>query len=791
MRTNMKKIAILCLLLAFSAAMTLTAQKSGGGTTAADFLIAPPASRVDAMGGVLDGLGSQLEGLYYNPAVLAAVPEFRLLLNVTPLPNEVTNSSLALGFPLFGGTAAAAVQLLNTGGFTFVNESGQAEASVSVYDAAATLSYSRYLWKTISLGVTARGVYSTLGDYQAFAFAGDAGAAAWFETPHVGQRPKPPTYKQLEAEFEKEKKGIESEKAKRTAEATKKSAAVAKEVDALDKSVSGLAVQVEKADEAKKPPLEEKKGEAEAAAEQKREELKSAQVEEQAALAEIDSWYEESLAGAQERFDRKVADLDAIQQERQRLFAMIDDPAQELTEEMVNGNVDSSITRTRELLDERTAAIQARNESYDQRRNARIEANRQDIAAYEGKIEAEAGPQRGEINAEIEALQAQKTSLEQSDPKANKTQIAELDKQIAAKNKELQGLLADTYLKRLADRIAAKNSEIKQIETDMAAMDQATGKEIQEATARAEKDVKAFEELRTELNKELKKAKLKRELDALTARKQKGIDKAQANYKDKEKRLYLRLLDAMYGNEEKIFQTRLGSARDEAGLRQLDFDGEQEKAREVLDDDWAFEQRLLAGKLRETPNDQALKEEQKQKDAAYKKSLADLDKQAGEFAAAEKKSLEEVTMQVKEERARMRLIYLQTDKPYLNTSVNLGVRNAGSPMTFVSEPYPLPATFSTALSYALLNVQNHNLKLASQLNVPFYDALNVGVGLEYVFANLAYVRAGYTFVAVDRTFAAGAGIRLALGFTEYTVDYAIRPLPDYGLQHSFGVSISF
>ena len=38
----------------------------------------------------------------------------------------------------------------------------------------------------------------------------------------------------------------------------------------------------------------------------------------------------------------------------------------------------------------------------------------------------------------------------------------------------------------------------------------------------------------------------------------------------------------------------------------------------------------------------------------------------------------------------MRLIYLQTDKPYLNTAAGLGVRNVGSPVKFVSEAVPLP-----------------------------------------------------------------------------------------------------
>jgi hypothetical protein len=779
-----------------SLALFSAAAQEGGGTTAADFLIFPPASRADAMGGVLDGMGSYIEGIELNPAVLAPLTEFHLQLNVNPLPNEVTDSQLSAGFPLFGGTAAAAVQLLNTGGFTFVNELGVPETTVGVYDAAAVLGYSRYIWKTIAMGVSAKGIYSTLGDYQAFAFAADAGLAAWFETPHIGQRPKPPTYKQLEAEFQKEKRGIDAEKGRRTAEATKKSAPAQKAVEALEKELASLNAQLEKAEEAKKPPLEAKKSEVEAALEQRRGELQSAQAEEQGAMDQVEGWHQEALAAAQARFDQKVADLDWIQQERQRLYAVIDDPAQELTEEMVNTNIDSSITRTRDLLGERASAIQTRKETYDQRRGVRLEEVRQLIAAYEGKIESEVGPRRGELNQEIESLKSQKTELEAGDPKLNKPQIQALDKQIAAKEKEVQALLADPWLKRLQDRIAAKNQEIKQVEADMAAMAQATEQAVKETSARADKDIKDFEKLRVGLGKELKKVKLKRELDLLSAPKQKGKDKAQRSYKEKEKRLYLQLLEAMYGNEEKIFQTKLASASDDSALRRMDFDTEHQKNLLVLDDDWAFEQRLLAARLREAPNDPSLKQEQAQKEKAYKQAIADLDRKTVEFNAAESKALADTLATVKGERRKMRLVYLQTDKPYLNTSVNLVARNLGTPMRFVAEGYPLPATFGAALSYALLNIPNHNLKLASQLNVPLYDQLSLGLGLEYVFANLGYLRAGYALglenpSSLDRSFSAGFGVRLALGFTEYSVDYAFRPLPDYGLLHSIGVAISF
>ena len=91
------------------------AQEGVGGTSGADFLLFPPASRTDAMGGVFDSLEVNLEGVHFNPAALGLVPDFRVQLNINPLPNEVMQNQLAVGFPLFGGTAAVAAHLLTTG----------------------------------------------------------------------------------------------------------------------------------------------------------------------------------------------------------------------------------------------------------------------------------------------------------------------------------------------------------------------------------------------------------------------------------------------------------------------------------------------------------------------------------------------------------------------------------------------------------------------------------------------------------------------------------------------------
>lgn len=792
-----RKIFI-CLFCIVAIPATLIFAQSESGTTAADFLIFPPASRIDAMGGAVDGLGLDLEGIQFNPALLAPLTDFRLQLNVNPLPNDISNSQLAVGFPLLGGTFAAAAQMLNTGGFTYVNELGQPEASVSVYDAAVTVGYSRYIWKTISLGLSAKGIYSTLGDDNALGFAADVGASAWFETPHIGRAPKPPTMKQLEAQYEKEQNEIESEKARRLKPVTEDSIPIRKDIEKLEGQKIDLEGKITEAEPEKLAELEAGKTEVESQLSDLKTQLAAAEVKEKDAVSEIEAWYREEMAAADARHAERVAYLDWIESERARLFAVIDDPNQELSPDMVDSNIDEGITKARAFLSDRRQTFLARKESFTQRMQARIAEIQQEISDYQGMIDEETGPKAKQLNQDIDSLKSRKSSLEDSEDPEAKNQIKEISGQIGAKEKELQGLLSDPWLKRLQKRIDDKNAEIEQLEKDIETFVADTEEAITDAEADAEKEINKFEALRTELQKELKKAKLKRELDLIDARNEKATEKDQRVYKAKEKKIYERLLAAMYRNEEKIFQERLQSAKHDADIRSYDFRTDQQKTLQSLEDDFAFQERFLSAKISDlkknspdSPELSSAQEELKAKQEEYNQAVADLADKAKQFDNSEKTRLEAEIEAIKEERRKIRLVFLQTDTPYKNTNLNLVVRNGGTPMTFVSEGYPLPTTFSAALGYSFVNTDLHNAKLTAQLNVPFYDAISVAVGAEYVFADLVYVRGGYTFGAVDRSFSTGAGVRLALGFTEVSVNYAFRPLPDYGLLHSIGVALSF
>jgi hypothetical protein len=760
-RTTPTTVA-LALALAALTSVAAFAQE-GGGTSGADFLISLPSPRVSAMGGVADPLGCGLEAMSYNPAALAGLDTMRLQLTIDPLPNTVTNSHLAFGLPILGGYGAAAVQLLNAGGFTVVNELGQPLDTVNVFDSALAVAYARPIWRTVSLGADLKGIWRSLGTENAFAFAGDLGAAAWFETPHIGQPPKPPTRAALEERARREQALIDAEKSRRVAAASKASTEASRALEAAQKTAADLAAQLEKAAEDKKPPIAAKQQEAQAKVETQQATLADEQKAEADSLAAIDAWYAEEVAGAQAAAAKRLADLDSIAEERRVLFAVIDDPARELTPEMLDANIDSSIEKTRGLQQQRTDAANQRKAAYDQRRAAQAEAITRAIEGYQKLIDEAGAP----------------TTANQVDP----------------------------YVKRLQDRIAAKQKEQKQLEADAASMAQATQVTIAGYGKMAEGDIKDFEALRVSLQKELKKDKLRRELDMVEARSKSAQDKIQSDYKAKERQLYLRLLSAMYRHEEAIFQDRLAALKDDAAVQEVDFQADQETARETLDNGWAFDDRTLSAKISEmsrglqkgVPEPEELvatRKERSDREAAYQVALKDLEQSEKEFTASEKARVDDATTAIADERSHVRLVYLQTDKPYLNTAVGLGVRNVGTPVKFATEAVALPMSAEASLSYALINLQDHNLKLTTQVDVPFLDtwSWSVGIGVEYVYAGIAYARVGYNVNQTATGFSAlsaGLGVHLAAGFTTYAVDYAFKPLADYGFQHSIGVTIGF
>jgi predicted nucleic acid-binding Zn-ribbon protein len=488
------------------------------------------------------------------------------------------------------------------------------------------------------------------------------------------------------------------------------------------------------------------------------------------------------------------------------LYSVVDDPDKELTEDIINASIDETIDKTQVFLNDRAIALEEAQQNYKEIRENRIKEIQIEINAYRKQIDEELGPEIKKLEEELSTLNAEKQTLEAQE-EVDKEKVQEVQKRISEKERELSAAKGDPWIKRLESRIGEKEKEIEELNEDIEKKDEVIQKTTEELIKSVQKDIDNFNMMRAFLNRELKKAKLKRELDLLNAEKEKKREKGLTVYEERERAIYLRLLSTTYKHEDKILNARIDALKEDYDSRIYDLQTQLKKEMERLEDEFSFQERFLNEKISELERRTKVKSEEVDEAAlgdlnALKVELSkkqeSFDKAADELEEKEKKSLRDEDEQFEKNIAELkweikltRLIYLQTDDPYRNTSVNAAIQNVGSKVKFEEEGFPLPSTFHVGVGYAILNTDTHAVKMGVQLNIPFHEEISVGVGAEYGFLDMFFFRTGYTFNSINRNISLGAGAKLAIGFTSYAVDYAFQPLPEYGYLHSIGISAYF
>ena len=776
-----------------------------GGTSGADFLTSTPIPRYNSMGGVFDGLDYYLEAIHVNPAGFAPIDRMSFQFAIMPYPNDVRHSQLSFGMPLLGGVGTASGQFLNTGGFTYINENLQPEDTVSVYDAAVSIGYSRYVWDELSVGLNLKMIYRTLGEYNAFAFGGDVGAAYWFETPHVGQRPKPPTDKKLEKKYNTRVNTIKNENDKRVREANAAIGELEKKIATLEKNIDAISVKIDSSEGEKQQNLISKRNDMESSLKELKTQISEEREKSREDLEAIGLWYSGEMQTAEKSYSEKLADLNYVESERTKLFGIINDPERELTEEMIDASIDEVIDKTQSYLANRTDSLNEQNIAFAEIRQQRIDEISEEIALYMQQIEKETGPEINTLQEILNSLNTQKRELETSEAEDTKEKIQVVNKQISETQRELEAAKSDPWIKRLDKRIGDKKGEIDELNNVIAQNKEETNKAIEELKKSTENDIESFNMIREGLKRELKKAKLKQELDLLNANKEKQKQKALANYKKKENEIYTDLLSVRYTNEEKLINASVDAIEQDFENRQYDYETQYQKEHERLEDEFAFQERYLSKKIVEQEKkikgneggdikeDElvSLKKELEDKKNTYNTEINTLEKMHKERLAEQNNTYEMNIEELEWEKKITRLVYLQTDDPYRNTSVHASLTNFGSKVNFVQEGYPLPTTAHIGAGYALLNSYKHTVRLGLQLDIPFHDDLALGVGAEYGFLHMIFVRMGYTFLTPYKNVSFGIGALVPVGFTDFSVDYTFQPIPDYGFVHTFGISAYF
>lgn len=110
----------------------------------------------------------------------------------------------------------------------------------------------------------------------------------------------------------------------------------------------------------------------------------------------------------------------------------------------------------------------------------------------------------------------------------------------------------------------------------------------------------------------------------------------------------------------------------------------------------------------------------------------------------------------------------------------LHIANFGSEIKFVNEPYPLPTSFSFGLSANLLEGEDYALLVSAAAKKPNDAGPQPLLGVEYGFQKRLFLRGGYTFDDIVKTFSFGAGLDLPMGSYHLTADYSYNDFSALG-----------
>lgn len=176
MNTILRKISLLCLLIAGCGLPRAFAQVTGGQQVF-QFMTLSPSARITALGAQIAVKDEDLSFAAANPAALNPAMDGRLVFQHNFFLTDMQHGYVAYAhdLPKLGFTVQAGLQYMNYGDIKRADEYGNITGKIPASETALTLGGARLLTDRISLGLNVRLGFSTLDTYKASALATDLG----------------------------------------------------------------------------------------------------------------------------------------------------------------------------------------------------------------------------------------------------------------------------------------------------------------------------------------------------------------------------------------------------------------------------------------------------------------------------------------------------------------------------------------------------------------------------------------------------------------------------------------
>ncbi|WP_430932039.1 type IX secretion system protein PorQ [Saccharicrinis sp. 156] len=169
----MQKYLYVILLVAIT--QTIGAQR--GGESTYDFLNLTNSARVAALGGSNVSItDNDINMAYHNPALLQKEMDEAMVLNYVPYMTNINYGYVGFAKHFENvGTFSFGIHNINYGDFQRTNEIGEDMGIATAAEYSFNFTYARQLSPTLSMGLTAKPIYSKLDVYSSFGIAADFG----------------------------------------------------------------------------------------------------------------------------------------------------------------------------------------------------------------------------------------------------------------------------------------------------------------------------------------------------------------------------------------------------------------------------------------------------------------------------------------------------------------------------------------------------------------------------------------------------------------------------------------
>ena len=130
------------------------------------------------------------------------------------------------------------------------------------------------------------------------------------------------------------------------------------------------------------------------------------------------------------------------------------------------------------------------------------------------------------------------------------------------------------------------------------------------------------------------------------------------------------------------------------------------------------------------------------------------------------------------------------DVPNSQLTLGVNLQHFGTKVKFVEESFDLPLNLKFGVAYRLLD---NSIAVAADLNHPWDNDVNIGLGIEYTPITLFHLRSGYRYSLGGNELGVVSGLTVGLGLSieSYQIDYAFVSFGQLGLTHRVSVLANF